>query len=225
MGKYIELAGQRFGRLTAYSYAHVQLSSGRRMAAWLCICDCGNKKVIQGHHLRGGKSLSCGCLSTDAVVERNTIHGLSKTPRYLCWKAMMNRCYREDVVEYQNYGARGIRVCDRWRFGENGKHPFVCYIEDTGEQPSPAHSIDRIDNDGNYEPGNVRWATKAQQMANRRTSIHAIIGGVRVPLVKYAGRLGFSYEGMRLQVRKHGKSATEAARYLRDYWRTHRRAA
>lgn len=222
MGKRIDLTGKRFGRLTAYSYAHVQLSTGRRMAAWLCICDCGNKKVIQGHHLRGGKTNSCGCYIAEATVERNTVHGLSKTPRYLCWKGMLNRCHNPSVPEYKNYGARGIRVCDRWRFGEGGKHPYVCYSDDIGEQPSPGHSIDRIDNDGPYSPENCRWATKAQQMANMRRSIHAVIGGVKVPLVKYAARVGLSYEGLRLKVSKHGMTATDAARYLRDY---HRRAA
>lgn len=225
MGKTINLSGQRFGKLTAYSYAHVQLSTGRRMAAWLCICDCGNKKVIQGHHLRGGKSQSCGCYIAECTIERNTVHGLSKTPRYLVWKAMINRCHRPDVAEYKSYGARGIRVCDRWRFGENGKHGFVCYIEDTGDEPAPDYSIDRIDNDGNYEPGNCRWATRAQQAANMRRSIHAVIGGVKVPLVKYAARLGFSYESLRIKVSKKGMSVTEAARDIRGYWRVHRRAA
>lgn len=222
MGNQIDLTGKRFGRLTAYSYAHVQLSSGRRMAAWLCICDCGNKKIIQGHHLRGGKSLSCGCYAADATAERNKTHGLSKAPRYLVWKAMINRCYLPTCEEYKHYGARGIQVCDRWRFGEDGKHPFICYLEDTGEPPSPDHTIDRADNDGNYEPGNCRWATPAQQKANRRISIHAVIGGVKVPLNKYAERVGLNYEGLRIQVRKRGLTVLEAARRLRDY---HARAA
>lgn len=225
MAHVINLAGQRFGKLTAHSYAHVALSTGRRMPAWLCICDCGNEKVIQGHHLRGGKSTSCGCYAPVATAERNTTHGSSKTPRYLVWKAMINRCHYPTVKAYAYYGARGVRVCDRWRYGQDGKHGFQCFSDDMGEQPSPDHSLDRIDPAGNYEPDNCRWATDDQQRHNTRRSIHAVIGGVKVPLDKYAARLGFSYEGMRIQVRKKGKTATEAARYLRDYWRTHRRAA
>lgn len=220
MGRFIDLAGKKFGRLTAYSYAHVQLSTGRMMPAWLCICDCGNKKVVQGHHLRGGKTQSCGC----AMLEPKRPGGqLKNWPGYGRWWQMIQRCRNPNVIGYKDYGGRGIKVCDRWLHGEDGVHPFECFLADMGD--SNGLTIDRIDVNGNYEPGNCRWATDAQQRTNTRRSVHAVIGGVKVPLNRYAARLGLSYEGMRIKVKKHGMLATEAARYLRDYWRTHRRAA
>jgi hypothetical protein len=90
-------------------------------------------------------------------------------PEYTAWKNMLIRCHDPRRKDYCNYGARGISVCDRWRFGENGKHGFACFLEDVGRKPSPELTIDRWpDNDGNYEPGNVRWATRFDQTHNRR---------------------------------------------------------
>lgn len=210
MGNFIDLSGRRFGRLTAYSFAHVTLSSGRVMAAWLCICDCGNKKIIQGHHLRGGKTESCGCL----LFEFKRPGGqLKNWPGYGRWWQMIMRCENPGVRAFSYYGARGIKVCDRWRHGENGKHAFECFIEDMG--PPNGLTIDRIDPNGNYEPSNCRWATPHQQRLNTRRSIHALIGGVKVPLIVYAARTGLDYEGLRVRVRKHGMTVTEAARQMR----------
>jgi len=210
MGRFIDLSGQRFGRLTAYSYAHVRLSTGREMAAWFCLCDCGNKKVIQGHHLRGGKSTSCGCYAAD--LKRKPGGNRDNWPGEGIYRAMVRRCENPNVKEYRNYGARGISVCARWRYGENGLTGFECFFDDMG--PPNGLTIDRIDVNGNYEPGNCRWTTAAQQRVNTRRSIHAHIAGHKIPLIKYVARTGLDYEKIRVRVRKKGMTVRQAARDL-----------
>jgi hypothetical protein len=152
----IDLTGKRVGRLVVLFYA-----GGNK---WVCACDCGARTVVLGAYLRAGRTKSCDCLAK----ERATKHGRSGSAEYLCWKGMKARCYNPRHSSYENYGGRGIGVADAWRFGENGRHPFECFIAHTGLKPSPAHSIDRIDNDDGYRPGNVRWATSSQQVQNRR---------------------------------------------------------
>jgi hypothetical protein len=96
------------------------------------------------------------------------VHGKLDWPEYKAWHGMLMRCYWKQGPRFKDWGGRGITVCDRWRFGENGVHPFECFIADVGRRPSPGHSIDRIDNDGNYYSDNVRWTTRSQQQRNSR---------------------------------------------------------
>jgi hypothetical protein len=113
---------------------------------------------------------SCGCFRVDKLL-RNKLglkHGGRWSREYMMWSSMLARCYNPNHLKYKNYGGRGIVVCDRWRFGEDGRHPFECFTVDIGRRPSPEFSLDRIDNDGDYRPGNVRWATDQQQRHNKR---------------------------------------------------------
>ena len=131
---------------------------------WKCICECGNVKWVQSSHLINGNSKSCGCWNREIAVINNTTHGLSKIPEYGIYKNMIRRCYVPTAAFYADYGGRGIQVCDRWR-GENGLQNF---LSDMGRRPSIKYSLDRTNNNGNYEPLNCKWITKKAQYFNRR---------------------------------------------------------
>lgn len=143
-------AGQRYGSLVAIS--RVWVKSSKPM--WLFQCDCGKEHTARGTHVRGGRITSCGC-------DHNRVHGMSGTPEYVVWNNMLQRCFNPRHPSYYAYGARGIAVCERW-------HSFENFFADVGVRPSPDLSIDRIDNDGDYEPNNVRWGTLEQQLSTRR---------------------------------------------------------
>lgn len=165
----INLMGLKFGRLTVIKDAG---SDGRRRM-WLCSCECGIVKTYQGQRLRVGKTTSCGCFQRESTAQRRLKHGATtvanRWPEWGIWRAMINRCYRPQTKGYERYGARGITVCDRWRFGEDGKTGFECFIVDMGRRPSPELSIDRKDNDGPYTKLNCRWVTSLEQAQNRRS--------------------------------------------------------
>lgn len=126
-----------------------------------CRCDCGASSAPRGYSLTGGHTTSCGCRKRVATAARNQTHGLSKIPEYGVWAAMLRRCTNPNAKDYPNYGGRGITVCERWL-------DFAAFHADMGDRPTPDHSIDRIENDGGYESGNCRWATRSEQMRNRR---------------------------------------------------------
>ena len=156
--KVIDLTGKRFGRLIAL---HTVSTKGR--AIWLCRCDCGNTKTVRGTHLTQGLISSCKCLQTEFVIPRK--HGRSRSRVYRIWRDMLSRCHNENYPERHLYGGRGIEVCERWRYS------FENFLADMGE-PAPELSIDRFPNkDGNYEPGNCRWATAKEQAGNRRPPV------------------------------------------------------
>lgn len=167
--------GKRFGRLVVLGMG-VPNKQGR--SRWLCRCDCGAQKEILAGKLTCGNTRSCGCLRREVCAERarernekNVKHGLTRVgtrhPLYWTWTSMLRRCQVPTRKDYKNYGGRGIRVCKRWE-------EFDLYLADVmaeiGPKPGSEYSIDRIDNEGNYEPGNIRWATPKQQVNNRRVS-------------------------------------------------------
>lgn len=182
MGTFIDLTGRRFDRLTVLSRGP---NKGVK-AVWLCRCDCGQLALAHGHDLRLGKHRSCGCLHR----ERTTTHGDStaannyRSPEYRAWLAMKARCYNPRTRRFDRYGGRGIAVCDRWR------DSFAAFLADMGRKPTPSHSVDRIDNDGNYEPANCRWATRAEQQRNNNRTHHLTHQGRTMCLQDWADELG-----------------------------------
>jgi len=160
-----ELYGKKFGRLIAVSPTDERKNS---CVVWIADCDCGNRVKVVGRSLIAGNTKSCGCLSRDSsrmVGKSNSKHGLTNTTEYRSWMCMKRRCAgKAGIYENKNYHERGIKVCERWL----GKDGFLNFLYDVGNKPNPSYTLDRIDNDGNYEPMNVRWASPKQQGANRR---------------------------------------------------------
>lgn len=172
MPSLLDLSGTVFGRLTVIRRAN---SAGER-PRWECQCSCGNKCVCRAGDLRGGRSNSCGCLRKEVASEVMTTHGLSESSEYRIWSLMLNRCSNPRADGYQNYGGRGISVCERWGAFEN-------FVADMGRRPSASYSIDRYpDNDGNYEPDNCRWATRTEQANNTRQNRLVEYEGSVLPL-------------------------------------------
>ena len=139
---------------------------GREIRKALFQCECGNKFEAKIVSVKRGDTTSCGCYKRKLIRESNTIHGLSNHPFFTKWRAMIHRCSNPKDQAYKYYGARGITVCDEWLKNPKAYIDYIMGLENAGQ---PELSIDRINNDGNYEPGNIRWATAKQQANNRRS--------------------------------------------------------
>jgi hypothetical protein len=163
MNSFNNLAGRTFGRLTVLD-EHERRPCGRETRPfWKCQCECGAVRWIRSTKL--SEIESCGCLGREHSSITHRTHGMSKTPEFAAWQQLNKRCYVEDDQSFKHYGGRGIKVCDRWR------ESFANFFADMGPRPGKEYSIDRYpDNDGNYEPGNCRWTTDAQQCRNTRTT-------------------------------------------------------
>jgi hypothetical protein len=159
--------GMKFNRLTIIKEVEPQKYLSGEKRKFECLCDCGNQINVLLNDLRSENTKSCGCLKVERTIEKNNSnykHGLTKIPEYDIWVKMKQRCYNSNNNDYKNYGNRGITICDRWL------NSVENFLEDMGKRPNSDYSIDRINNDGNYEPSNCRWATKSEQNNNKRNN-------------------------------------------------------
>jgi hypothetical protein len=199
--RFIDMTGNKYGRLLVIK--HVGSTLNGKTLLWEMQCDCGKVIVQQGGQVRNGKIVSCGCFQREASASRLTKHGKSRTREYTIWNQMIARCYNQKNSRYYTHGGRGITVCDRWR------NSVEAFIEDMGLIPGPKYSIDRINNDGNYEPENCRWATVEEQMNNKRTNRKMTYKGKTQTIAQWSREVGIRYATL-LQRTRNGWTAEKA---------------
>ena len=179
-----KIEGKKFGKLTVIAYHHTDKWGA---AIWECKCDCGNTVYVGTSDLKKGHTQSCGCYQKQRASEAKTKHGFSEGSRlYTIWKNMRQRCINPNITEYQNYGGRGIRVCDEW-----SDYPsFMKWALANGY--SDDLTIDRINNNGNYEPGNCRFITMKEQCRNKSNNHLVMINGILKPVSEWEEELQIS---------------------------------
>lgn len=178
-----DLTGKSFGRLTVTGEAPMRNKKIRR---WNCQCPCGVVLEISHGHLTTGHTKSCGCLRTDMLVERSTVHGECGSPTWKIWIGMISRCYQESHTSFNRYGAVGVRVCDRWL------ESYKNFKEDMGEVPE-GKSIERVRGAKLYSPDNCVWATPKEQALSRSTTRWYTHNGETLCLKDWARKIGMSY--------------------------------
>lgn len=184
-------AGSIFSRMEVIGWHGV---NSHQQSLYLCKCVCGKQKVVMGSQLKNGKTRSCGCLAAELFKKRVTKHGLSSGSIYSIWAQMRRRCRSAKATFYSHYGGRGIKVCERWN------KSFENFLADMGPRPSPKHTLDRRDNDGNYEPSNCRWATKKEQALNKSNTVLIKHDGQTLCLLDWSVKCGVSEGTLRMRI-------------------------
>lgn len=179
-----DIAGLRFGRLVAVERTEQKDAVGN--FKWRCICDCGQESLVPTAYLIAGNTKSCGCGRRKRVGPEDIGKNLVHSAEGKILTGMIQRCGNPNVQSYKDYGGRGVKVCDRWL------NSLRAFIDDMGPRPSPKHSIERIDHNGNYEPSNCRWATKQEQARNTRKNKYIEYNGERLTQAEWADRIGIS---------------------------------
>lgn len=188
-----DMTGFVVGRLTVLEFAGRDRGGN---IVWKCRCECGNISMVSTARLREKQTFSCGCYIKDVTSERSITHGRAHTPECEAWRQMKQRCLNKKGRFYRNYGGRGISICQQWM------NSFEAFYADMGPRPSKRHSLDRIDNDGNYEPKNCRWATKKQQSRNVRTNAKITHDGQTLTIVEWSEKTGIPYSRIRNRHKK-----------------------
>lgn len=177
----VDLTGAKFHRWTVVGgYQRID-----KQSYWLCRCECGTEKIVASGSLKNGSSKSCGCYRSETVKNKETTHGLSKSPEWNTWSNIKQRCYNQNNERYREYGGRGIKVCERWL------ESFENFYEDMGNRPE-GMTIERIDADGDYCPENCRWATWHEQRRNKQDTDMIEFDGKIMCLSDWAAYVGIS---------------------------------
>jgi hypothetical protein len=184
------IEGQRFGNLTVLGEGEPYSWGGLRL---ICRCDCGGETLVCKGSLLKGVSTHCGCMAKARRGASHITHGFAYHPLWKIWNNMMARCYREENGSFSRYGGRGIRVCEQWK-------SFEAFCDDMGPRPAGT-TIERINNNGNYEPGNCKWATKRAQSNNRRNNHFVTVGESTKTLVQWADMYGTKASTIQARIR------------------------
>lgn len=189
-----DLTGLKFGKLTVlYENGRYVSPNGKKRVLWLCMCECGNTKTAMGHDLKNGRVKSCGCLKKG----RPNINNPEMKKLYRKWHDIKRRCFNVNCSRYKDYGGRGITVCDKWR------NSFEAFYKDISKLPhfgEAGYTLDRIDNNGNYEPNNVRWATTKQQNNNTRNNHYITYNGKTQTIAQWAEELKINYNTLFMRI-------------------------
>lgn len=214
MARLIDLTGMRFGRLTVVSRS----DNRGKQPCWKCVCDCGTEKIVQGNSLRSGAIQSCGCLHREVTGSINRTHGYTGTRLYMTWQNMRARCYRKSAKRYDDYGGRGITVCDEWRVSFEAFRDWALQSGYSDEL-----TIDRIDVNGNYEPGNCRWISNNEQQFNRRNNRNITFNGKTQTISQWAKEYGLECKTLQGRLDKSGWSIEKALTTPVDNTKIHRK--
>lgn len=186
--KRIDITGNKYGRWTVLGAS----PGSENPIKWDCVCECGTVRSVNGSSLRKGASPSCGCITKERMANQGTHNqsgrenGNKETAEYRIWSGMRKRCLNPRAQRYERYGGRGIKICERW-------NDFSNFFADMGQRPTPRHSIEREDNDGDYCPENCRWAKPEDQANNKSCNIIVLVDGEKMTLSAASAALGISY--------------------------------
>jgi len=189
----INMVGKTYGKLLILEEVKERDSYGYIL--YKCKCSCGKEKIIRGHNIRSGNSLSCSC----SRIQPNLKHNMSYTAEHNAWRSMKKRCKNKNDPRYEDYGGRGIKVCDRWI------NSFENFFEDMGYKPSKSHSIERINNDGDYEPSNCIWADVKTQARNKRTSMKILYENKIIDIFLFSEIMNLSVSGAKKRIFRNYK--------------------
>lgn len=195
------LTGQRFGKLVVLRHDRTE-----REAYWTAVCDCGGSITERGSRLRNGSTIDCGCGKFERASLALRRHGMWETRTWNIWSGLRQRTCDPNNKDWNNYGGRGIKCCERWL------HSFEAFLEDMGECPSTKHSIERVDHNGNYDPSNCVWATMKQQNRNRRNNRIVLYRGTSMPLAQACEEAGagVDWHKARNRIERHGWAVDRA---------------
>lgn len=206
MSRIKDISGNRYNRYKVLKY-HGQ--NKHRSSMWLCLCDCGTEKVVNSSDLKSGAVKSCGCLCSEVNAKKQRTHGMTGTRQYTIWSKMIQRCKDKNAINYNDYGGRGIKVCDNWE-------KFEGFWESMKSTYQNNLTLERIEVNGNYEPSNCRWATELEQANNKRNTVFIEVDGLKISSQDWCREHGFDHRYVQHRIRM-GWSSEEISKSVEGY--------